>query len=111
MGPEDSPYAGGTWVVSLEFPPEYPFKAPEIKFLTPIYHPNVKTASGEICADVINSNWGPTLNAKHCLVTLRSMMASPNADSPVEEGIAAELRDQPATFEAKAKAHTKSNAM
>ena len=33
-------------------------------------HPNIKTDSGEICADVIGSNWSPTLNVRHVLKTI-----------------------------------------
>ena len=39
--PKDSLYAGGLFSVKLLFPKEYPFKAPEIIFVTPIYHLNV----------------------------------------------------------------------
>mmetsp|Transcript_7692 Transcript_7692/g.15328 ORF Transcript_7692/g.15328 Transcript_7692/m.15328 type:complete len:152 (-) Transcript_7692:99-554(-) len=103
QGPLESPYAGGIFVIDFMFEAQYPFKAPKINFVTKIYHPNVKTDTGEICADVINANWGPTLNVLHCLKTLQSMLSAPNADSPVEEEIASQLRDNPAAFEATAK--------
>ncbi|GMF21791.1 unnamed protein product [Phytophthora fragariaefolia] len=50
----DSPYSGGVFNLDLQFPSEYPFKAPKVRFLTRVYHPNVKSQSGEICADIIN---------------------------------------------------------
>eukprot|EP00968_Pinguiococcus_pyrenoidosus_P021913 scaffold2952_cov312-Pinguiococcus_pyrenoidosus.AAC.28 len=53
IGPEESPYEGGSFVVQIEFPADYPFKPPVVKFLTKVYHPSVKQDSGEICADVI----------------------------------------------------------
>ena len=33
-GPENTPYEGGTWIVKLEIPKDYPFKAPKITLLT-----------------------------------------------------------------------------
>jgi len=62
-GPDGTPYQGGRFTVNVDFSDNYPFKPPKIKFLTKIYHPNIKTESGEICMQAIESAWVPTLNA------------------------------------------------
>ena len=98
VGPEDTPYNGGVFNIDLQFPTEYPFKAPKIKFLTRVYHPNVKTSTGEICADVINEGWGPTLNVLYCLNAIKQILVEPNADSPLEADIAKQMHEDKASY-------------
>lgn len=40
IGPENSIWEGGVFKLSIEFPEEYPIKPPNVKFKTPIFHPN-----------------------------------------------------------------------
>ena len=49
--PDDSDYAGGKYELLVEFKVDYPYENPKIKFITPIYHCNVKD-NGEL-----NINW------------------------------------------------------
>ena len=45
MGPTDTPYAGGVFFLDVIYPDDYPFRSPNIKFTTRIYHCNI--ASGD----------------------------------------------------------------
>uniref|UniRef100_A0A7S4JR19 UBC core domain-containing protein n=1 Tax=Odontella aurita TaxID=265563 RepID=A0A7S4JR19_9STRA len=110
-GPSGTPYAGGTFVVDLDFPAQYPFKAPKIRFVTPVYHPNVKTDTGEICGDLIEENWGPTLNVRHCAGVLRGVLESPEPDHPLEPEIASQMRERPGEFEKAVVRHVREHAM
>lgn len=110
IGPQSTPYANGTFNLSFLFPAEYPFKPPIIKFTTKIYHPNIKSDTGDICATLINDEWGPTLDVKHCIETVLNLMKCPTADNPLEEDIAALLREKPQEFEKHAKKWTKDYA-
>jgi ubiquitin-conjugating enzyme E2 D len=109
IGPENSPYAGGKFVLRLIFPTQYPFKPPELHFQTTIYHPSVVTATGEVCSAVLG-NWGPTLTAEHCLMTVYSLLQVPSPDHPLEQDIAQQLATKPKEFEKMAKKFTKDYA-
>ena len=57
-------------------------------FKTKIFHPNIKQDTGEICAQAIENNWVPTLNAKFVIESLVTLLKNPNADHPLEAEIA-----------------------
>lgn len=42
-GPPDTPYEGGTYVVDIKIPNEYPFRPPQMNFATKLWHPNVSS--------------------------------------------------------------------
>uniref|UniRef100_J3L2I9 UBC core domain-containing protein n=1 Tax=Oryza brachyantha TaxID=4533 RepID=J3L2I9_ORYBR len=60
MGPSDSPYAGGVFLVTIHFPPDYPFKPPKVAFRTKVFHPNINS-NGSICLDILKDQWSPAL--------------------------------------------------
>ena len=41
QGPENSPYQNGIFKISIQIPQNYPYDSPSVKFITPIYHPNL----------------------------------------------------------------------
>merc|ERR1712128_72106 len=110
-GPESTPYEGGKFVLQINFGAQYPFKAPIVKFLTKIYHPNVKGDTGEICNAIIADDWGPTLNVRHCVEVMKTMIEAPDVDNPFNEEVAKQLRDDPKEFEKAAIKCTKDHAM
>merc|ERR1712054_458260 len=83
-GPDDSPYAGGMFTMSIEIPPEYPFKPPALTFDTKVYHPNIKKSDGQVCQDILRKDWSPQLKIKDVLMTVRHLLREPSIDSPLE---------------------------
>ena len=57
LGPQDTPYAGGIFILEANFPEGYPEQGPKIKFQTKIFHCNV--FDWGICISTLN-NWKPT---------------------------------------------------
>ena len=87
-GPADSAYQGGNFEIIMTIPPNYPFKPPDARFTTRIYHPNVKSDDGSICAELYQANWGPTKSVRHVIELILSTLINPNPDHAVEPDIA-----------------------
>jgi ubiquitin-conjugating enzyme E2 D/E len=105
FGPADSPYSGGVFNLSIEFPVDYPFKPPRIMFLTKIYHPNINTA-GFICLDILKTNWSPALTISKALLSVLSILTDPNPNDPLMPEIAKEYTDNRALYDATAREWT-----
>ncbi|CAO1635351.1 unnamed protein product [Parajaminaea phylloscopi] len=87
-GPEGSPYERGIFDVDIEIPDGYPFQPLKMKFITKVYHPNVSSASGAICLDILKDNWSPVLTLKSTLLSLRSLLCSPEPNDPQDAEVA-----------------------
>ncbi|KAH9987085.1 ubiquitin-conjugating enzyme/RWD-like protein [Russula vinacea] len=69
-GPQDTPYEGGHFAIDI------------MKFITKVYHPNVSSASGAICLDILKDAWSPVLTLKSTLISLQSLLCSPEPNDP-----------------------------
>ena len=76
-GPPDTPYENGIFHLSIRLPNEYPFKPPQVTFVTKIYHPNIRTTGGYICLDVLAQAWSPTMTLKSMLLSLQLLLQDP----------------------------------
>ncbi|KAK1859434.1 hypothetical protein I4F81_002030 [Pyropia yezoensis] len=106
LGPQDSPYAGGTFRLELFLPDDYPMAPPKVRFLTRLYHPNIDRL-GRICLDVIKKMWSPALQIRTVLLSIQALLAAPNPEDPLNNE-AADLwkRDEEAAL-AKAREWTR----
>ena len=106
MGPDDSPYKGGVFFLDIQFPGDYPFKPPRVRFETRIYNPNIHRKGG-ICLDILNDSWRPHFTIRKVLLEIRALMMDPEYYDSVEPEIAEIFRTNKAKFEEIAKEWTK----
>ncbi|XP_041485555.1 ubiquitin-conjugating enzyme E2 2-like [Lytechinus pictus] len=110
MGPKNSPYEGGVFCLTIQFPTDYPFKPPKVNFTTKIYHPNINS-NGSICLDILRSQWSPALTISKVLLSICSMLDDPNADDPLVPEIARVYKVDKSRYNNIAKEWTTKHAM
>ena len=108
-GPEESPYEGGTFNLSIEFPKDFPFKPPKVEFTTKVYHPNVKS-TGTICLDILKDAWSPDISVSKILLAIQNLLINPNIDHPLEPEIANLYKSDKAAYDNNAKEWTEKYA-
>lgn len=134
-GPEGTPYEGGKFdVVSglkrelyaificgiahtvrktlqdIVIPESYPFQPVKMKFITKVYHPNVSSASGAICLDILKDAWSPVLTLKSTLISLQSLLCSPEPNDPQDAEVAKHYMTSRSSFEETARYWTRAYA-
>ena len=92
FGPEDTPWEGGTFKLTLQFTEEYPNKAPTVKFVTKMFHPNIY-ADGSICLDILQNQWSPIYDVAAVMTSIQSLLCDPNPNSPANSEAATLFRD------------------
>ncbi|XP_034458143.1 ubiquitin-conjugating enzyme E2 G1-like [Hippoglossus hippoglossus] len=108
IGPQDTLFEGGFFKATLTFPRDYPHRPPKMKFVTEIWHPNV-AKNGDVCISILHEpgedkygyekpeeRWLPIHTVETIMISVISMLADPNGDSPANVDAAKEWRDDPA---------------
>ncbi|KAL6707734.1 Ubiquitin-conjugating enzyme E2 15 [Coniothyrium glycines] len=103
-------YGGGFFRARLTFPPEYPLLPPKMRFETPIFHPNIYQ-NGEVCISILHppeedkygyesaaERWSPVQTPETILLSVISMLSSPNDESPANVEAASLWRDNTPEF-------------
>ena len=105
VGPSDTPYAGGMFFLSVEFPNNYPTGKPEVRFKNKIYHLNVNNSNGHICISTLN-NWVPRTPMVDVISAIFALFYDQNPDSPYDGRMAKEYSTNRKEFNRKAKEWT-----
>lgn len=85
--PNSNVYNQASFQIEIRLPSEFPFKPPEVRFLTPIYHPNVDE-NGKICVDLLNSadTWKPTTPLVDVIKNIVELIDNPKIDHALNAG-------------------------
>ncbi|XP_002168321.2 ubiquitin-conjugating enzyme E2-22 kDa [Hydra vulgaris] len=98
VGPPDTPYENGRFKLDINIPETYPFNPPKIKFLTKIWHPNISSVTGAICLDVLKDQWAAAMTLRTVLLSIQSLLASPEPDDPQDAVVAQQYKEQHEVF-------------
>ncbi|KAI0872527.1 putative ubiquitin carrier protein [Hypoxylon argillaceum] len=101
-GPPSTPYEGGQFFIDVKIPPEYPFRPPIMRFDTRVWHPNISSQTGAICLDTLSTAWSPVLTIKSTLLSLQSLLESPEPKDPQDAEVAKMMINDPEGFNKKA---------
>ncbi|CAE6534761.1 unnamed protein product [Rhizoctonia solani] len=107
IGPPDTLYEGGVYKARLKFPEDFPLSPPEMRFITPMWHPNIYP-DGKVCISILHppgedqygfelasERWMPVHGVESILVSVISLLSSdtPNTDSPANVDAAVQVRN------------------
>jgi ubiquitin-conjugating enzyme E2 G1 len=107
-GPEETDFEGGVFKAKMSFPNDYPFNPPSVKLISDIWHPNIYNSGerkGEVCISILHvgkdeynyereeERWKPAQSATSILLSIISMIADPNSESPANVDAAVQFRD------------------
>ncbi|KAF2901644.1 hypothetical protein ILUMI_04539 [Ignelater luminosus] len=104
---------GGFFKCHLHFPKEYPLRPPKMRFVTEIWHPNIDK-NGDVCISILHEpgddkfgyekaseRWLPVHTVETILISVISMLADPNDESPANVDAAKEWRESYSEFKRK----------
>lgn len=111
VGPSETLYEGGFFKAQLDFPPDFPNMPPVMTFKCDMWHPNVYE-DGKVCISILHppgedqfnqqetaeERWRPILGVEQIIVSVLSMLSSPNGDSPANIDAGVQFRDDMAAF-------------
>ena len=109
MGPADTPYAGGMFFLTADFPDNYPEGKPEVKFINKMYHLNVSPSDGHVCISTLN-RWRPRTPFSDVMTSIFALFYNQNPNDPYSNEMAEEFKNNRAEFDKKAREFTQKYA-
>ena len=109
LGPQDTPYGGGLFFLTADFPESFPDDPPEVKFKNQMYHLNVDPDNGHICINTLNY-WKKETRMTTVISDIFALFYIQNPKSPYNSDMAKEYVNNRSEFDRKAKEWTQKYA-
>ncbi|XP_017697397.2 ubiquitin-conjugating enzyme E2 7-like isoform X1 [Phoenix dactylifera] len=104
---------GGYFNAIMSFPTNYPNSPPTVRFISEMWHPNVYP-DGRVCISILHApgedpngyelaseRWSPVHTVESIVLSIISMLSSPNDESPANIEAAKEWRERRDEFKKK----------
>jgi len=93
---------GYYYQLTAAFCKSYPLRPPIIHFTSPVFHPNIYP-SNDICLDLLQGKWRPSLTLMDLLIAISRLLDYPNPNSPANAPAASLFGKDKAKYEARVK--------
>ena len=115
IGQPGSELEGGMFPAEVEFPDDFPNRPPKMRFLCPMWHPNIDGETGKVCISIlhdpgndpyeyeqVHERWLPIHNIESIVVSVVSMLTDdPNCESPLNVEAARQYKHDRAEYNKK----------
>lgn len=107
-GPKDSFLEGGTFLLKVSLSEDYPFSAPDVQFVTKMFHPNI-SSKGEVCLSL--DKWSPSNTIKQrIIIPIINYLMTPDIQNPLNAEAAKLFMEDPSSYAKKTKEYIKKYA-
>ena len=83
----DGLYKGGTFLLSIEFPDDYPNVPPVLRFISEIRHVNVNS-HGRVCHAILEGDYGVDVSVKDILSFVYGLLMCPDVETATDTNLA-----------------------
>lgn len=115
FGPQGTDFENGIYKAEMIFPMNYPEAPPTFRFLSKMWHPNIDK-EGNVCISILhkpgndefgyedlNERWLPVRTPESIIISVVSLLDSPNCESPANLEAAQNYRDNLADYNKRVK--------
>ena len=109
IGPKNTPYADGIFILTVSFDIDYPYSKPEVRFVNKIYHLHVSPINGHISLPIL-SVWDQNISIVNVISNIFDSFYNQNPSFSNDSIMAKEYETDRSEFNRKAQEWTKKYA-